>query len=153
MFFYLDSSAWVKRYVQERGSTWIQALFDRSERITSVSLGYVEVVAALSRRLPEKDLARIELRLTTDWQNMTRLHLTGEMIEQAAALARQYKLRGSDAVHLAATLGLKKISSEVNESIVFVASDHELLGAAQRAGVSVEDPLVATPGLRMTDYH
>lgn len=56
--FYLDSSAWVKRYIQELGSARIHNLFDRGERIACVSLGYVEAVAALSRRLSEENLAR-----------------------------------------------------------------------------------------------
>jgi hypothetical protein len=56
-------------------------LFDRGERIACVSLGYVEAVAALSRRLSEENLARVESRLKLDWENMTRLHITGEVID------------------------------------------------------------------------
>jgi len=106
--FYLDSSAWVKRYVQELGSTWVHSLFDRRQRIACSTLGYLEAVAALSRRLPDAGLARVEPWLQTDWRNMARLPITGEVMDRAVELARQYKLRGADAVHLATALGLQK---------------------------------------------
>jgi hypothetical protein len=141
--FYLDPSAWVKRYVQEPGSAWINSLFDRQERIASVSLGYVEAVAALSRRLPEVDLARVEVRLTVDWQNMTRLPITGEGIDHAVDLARQYKLRGADAVHLATALDLQNTLAGISEPVVLVTSDDELLEAARTAGLQVSNPVSA----------
>lgn len=139
--FYLDSSAWVKRYVQELGSAWVHALFDRRERIASSTLGYLEVVAALSRRLPHADMALLEPRLEADWQDMARLPLTGEAIDQAVDLARQYKLRGADAVHLATALDLQKTLASINEVVVLVASDDELLKGAQAAGLPVENPI------------
>jgi predicted nucleic acid-binding protein len=131
----------VKRYVQEIGSARVHGLFDRRERIACVSLGYVEAVAALSRRLPEEDLARVEPRLKLDWENMTRLQVTDEVIDRAVVLARSYKLRGADAVHLAAAIGLHRAMAGINESLVLVASDDELLGAARTAGLQFEDPV------------
>ena len=139
--FYLDPSAWVKRYVQELGSAWVHALFTRRERIASSTLGYLEVVAALSRRLSQTDLAMAEPRLEADWQDMGHLPLTAEQIERAVDLARQYKLRGADALHLATALDLSKILASINDAAVLVASDDELLTAAQAAGLPVENPL------------
>jgi predicted nucleic acid-binding protein len=143
--FYLDASAWVKRYVQEPGSAWVHGLFDRQERIASSTLGYLEVTAALSRRLSQADFARVEPRLETDWQNMARLPITGEMMDRAVDLARQYKLRGADAVHLATALDLQKTLAAINESVVLVASDEELLKGAQASGLRLENPMTALP--------
>ena len=47
----LRPSAWVKRYVEESGSAAIHGFFQRHERMSSSTLGFVEVVAALERRL------------------------------------------------------------------------------------------------------
>jgi predicted nucleic acid-binding protein len=47
--FYLDSSAWGKRYVQELVSAWVLNLFDRRMCVASSTLGFAEAVAALSR--------------------------------------------------------------------------------------------------------
>lgn len=138
---YLDASAWVKRYVQEIGSTWIHALFDSRERLAGSTLGHLEVVAALSRRLPQADLTTAELRLESDWQDMAHLPLTSEAIYRALDLTRQYKLRAADALHLATTLDLRKRLLSINEAVVFVASDNDLLAAARAAGLQVENPV------------
>ena len=50
---FMDSSAVVKRYVQETGSRWISGLFTATpaDEITIVALTGVEVVAAITRRV------------------------------------------------------------------------------------------------------
>ena len=141
--FYLDSSAWVKRYAQEKGSERVQRLFDQRERLGSSSLGYVEAAAALCRRLSEEDLARFETRLKLDWQEMTRLPVSAEVIDEAVSLARRHKRRGADAVHLATALTLGRALAEVNATVVLVTSDEELLQAARAAGLQVENPVWA----------
>jgi predicted nucleic acid-binding protein len=127
--------------MSESGSAWIQDLFANGERLASASLGHVETVAALNRRLDERALAAVEPQLKADWRNMIRLQMAAETDETAAELARRYKLRGTDAVHLAAALTLHKALAEVDE-VVLVASDRELLAAAQDAGLRVRDPAI-----------
>jgi uncharacterized protein len=140
--FYLDSSAWVKRYVQELGSPWVHTLFTRRERMATSILGHLEVVAALVRRLPP-NLALLESRLAADWQDLVRLPLTGAILDLAVDLARQYRLRGADAIHLATALDLQKTLASINDAVVLLASDGELLRGAQAAGLQVENPLTA----------
>ena len=48
--YYLDSSAWLKRYFAEPGTRWVQHLFARHQPLASLRLGYVEVAAALARQ-------------------------------------------------------------------------------------------------------
>jgi predicted nucleic acid-binding protein len=50
IFYYLDSSAWVKRYYQESGTTWVQSLFEHNQVLACASLGLVEVMATLARK-------------------------------------------------------------------------------------------------------
>jgi predicted nucleic acid-binding protein len=139
---YCDASAWVKRYVEEPGSGTVHGLFERRERMGTSTLGYVEVVAALYRRVSRNSLAVLEPRLTADWQEMAHLPLTEGVITQAADLARQYKLRAADAVHLATALDLQNKLAAINESVILIASDHELLSAARGAGLTVSNPAV-----------
>jgi hypothetical protein len=144
--FYLDSSAWLKRYFYEPGSGWIARLFEREERLASSVLGYIEVASALarqqeSRKLDEQRLAKLREDLTEDWSNLAGLPLTDELVAHAVILTREYKLRGADAVHLATALGLKDSMTGLDESVVVVASDRELLEAARQAGLSVDDPI------------
>jgi len=137
---YCDASAWVKRYVQELGSAEVHTLFQRRERMGSSALGYVEVVAALSRRLSPNNLALLDARLATDWQDMAHLPLTDAVLNWAAELARQYKLRGADAIHLATALEVQRKLTALNESVVLLASDDELLSAARATGLQVVNP-------------
>ena len=139
---YCDASAWVKRYVQELGSGTVHSLFERRERMGSSTLGYVEVVADLYRRVSPNSLAVLEPRLTADWQGMAHLPLTDGVITQAADLSLQYKLRAADAVHLATALDLQDMLAAINESVVFMASDRELLSAAREAGLTASNPAV-----------
>lgn len=141
MFFYLDASAWVKRYLQEIGSASVHALFNGGERLASSTLGHLEVVAALVRRLPPPDWRVLERRLEPDWQDIAHLPLTNDVIHRAVDLAKQYKLRAADALHLATALEFQKHVLSINEALVLVASDDELLAAAQATGLAVQNPL------------
>jgi predicted nucleic acid-binding protein len=71
---------------------------------------------------------------------MIRLPVTGQLIEQAVDLARRYRLRGADALHLTAALQLHGILTGVGESVFLVSSDDELLKAALGHGLQVENP-------------
>jgi predicted nucleic acid-binding protein len=103
-------------------------------------LGYVEVSGALARRLSPSDLAAPEAQLRTDRQQILEAPLPNEVLHHAAELARQYRLRGADAVHLAAALAMKAESAVVGEALTFVCSDQELLEAARNVGLAVADP-------------
>ena len=50
ILYYLDASAWVKRYFQEQGTDWIQTLFAQNSNMACASLGVVEVMATLARK-------------------------------------------------------------------------------------------------------
>lgn len=50
IFYYLDASAWVKRYYWETGTTWVQSPFARGSTVACASLGLVEVMATLARK-------------------------------------------------------------------------------------------------------
>ena len=51
IYYYLDASAWVKRYAKERGAKWMQDIFDQRPLMASASLGFVEVMATLARKM------------------------------------------------------------------------------------------------------
>ena len=123
-----------------KGSVWVRALFEHQPRLAAANLGYVEAVAALRRRLPGDDWERVQAQLSIDWQNMMQLETSRAVIERAVILARQFKLRGADAVHLAAALLLHELLAEVSESVVLVASDDELLSTAELEGLHTENP-------------
>ena len=67
MFLYLDSSALVKRYVDERMSEAVRALMDEAPAAATALITHTEVGAALARamrdgRLEEEDARRAGTR-------------------------------------------------------------------------------------------
>ena len=145
IFYYLDASAWVKRYYQESGTTWVQSLFDHNQIFACASLGLVEVMATLARkcRAQEIDSPLFEQKareLEEDWGNFIRVQLTTEAVNTGKELAKKLALRGADAIHLASALLLQDRFAEEDDQLIFVTSDHELKNAAQGSGITVIDP-------------
>ena len=72
------------------------------------------------------------------------LPVTDEVVGRALRLARGYKLRAADAVHLATALGVNDALVGTGNSLVLIAADEELLAVAQQMGLAVENPAIAT---------
>jgi predicted nucleic acid-binding protein len=145
IFYYLDASAWVKRYYQETGTTWVQNLFAHNRAIACASLGLVEVMATLARKCKAQEISLSQLEqkaqeLENDWDHLIHVQLTTEAVDIAKQLARELALRGADAVHLASALLLQGRFVEEDDQLIFVTSDHELKEAAQTSGLVVIDP-------------
>ncbi len=142
---YLDSSAWLKRYFHEPGTGSVMRLFESGDPLASSVVGYVEVASALarqqaSRKLDQEKLARVQQQLEEDWSDLTGLAVTDEVVGRAVRLARTYKLRGADAIHLATALGANDALVRTGDSLLLVASDEELLAAARQIGLAVQNP-------------
>lgn len=58
--YFLDSSALVKRYIKETGSTWILNLFDPTvnHEIFIAAITQVEIIAAITRRTKGGDITQ-----------------------------------------------------------------------------------------------
>lgn len=145
IFYYLDASAWVKRYYQENGTTWVQDLFAHNWAIACSPLGFIEVVATLARKCKVREIEpplfeEKAQELEEDWKRFIHVHLTVEVVEIARELAKKLALRGADAVHLASALLLQRHSADEDNRLIFVTSDHELKEAAQASNLVVIDP-------------
>lgn len=147
--YFLDSSAVVKRYVQENGTAWVRRLTRRGkpEPIYLARITAVELTSAVARRRQGGSLAasRASSILTRFRHDLaecyTVLEITPGLTTVAMKLANAYGLRAYDAVQLAAAL-------EVNQRwlaaglkpVTLVSADRELNSAAARAGLAVENP-------------
>lgn len=154
---YADSSALVKRYLEERGSKELNAKLEKTIRalhpvLTSV-LTFAEVHAALARKLDERPPLRATeyhwatTRFDSDWRTyLTRVELTPAVLDLIPDLVRKYFLKGSDAVHLATALWVRnfleidKLQKSLPEPLIFATSDKRLTNAAEREQFEVFDP-------------
>lgn len=148
-FYYFDSSATVKNYVQEVGSNWVKSIFNSvtTKVIYAVSISEVEVVSAFVRRKKGKTLSSNDAKVASqqfryDFANDFRvIDVEAVLINNSVNLAETHYLRGYDAVQLSAAIKIsKQISSLKLSSLVFVSADNDLNTAAQIENLTVENP-------------
>jgi predicted nucleic acid-binding protein len=139
---YLDTSALVKRFVSEPGSSEIQSLLTEGEPVASATIAYVELYSGLTRRHREGGLSHGQYRLACrrverDWMALVKVELGAEILSSARGLIQRHGLRAFDAIHLASALGLQ---AAANEPVTFVAADQRLLRAATGERLATVNP-------------
>lgn len=140
MFLYLESSALVKRYIDETHSGEVAHLMDGTSAILTSAISRVEVGAALSRaargnRLDAEGARGAQEQFAEDWPDLTKVAVTDTLLTRAEELAWRHGLRAYDAVHLAAALVCEETISRLDESILFGCFDGELTVAASEEGL------------------
>ena len=142
--YFLDTSTIVKRYVQETGTAWVQALAEPAagHSLFLVRITLAEMVAAVTRRERGNDLsAQAAATALADFRyDFARqyfiVEVSAALVDQAAALARTHALRGYDAVQLAAALEVHAQAP----SLTLLSADGGLNAAAIVEGIRVENP-------------
>ena len=139
MNLYLDTSALIKRYVNEAGSTdvreWIRSATDKA--ITLITRA--EMSAAINRLLRMRHLSQEDYgdaleQFRADWVDYHRLPVTDPLVARADGLACEHNLRGYDAIHLAAALTWQEL---LGLPVTVVTYDKELAEAARASGMAV----------------
>ena len=130
---YLDTSALIKRFVVEAGSSRVDILLTRHGPAATATLAYAEVHAGLARKKREALVSERGYALTcqqfeSEWRGYVRVDLRDDVLTLARDLVRRHPLRGADAIHLASALSFKQASGE---DLGFAASDTQLLRAAR----------------------
>lgn len=138
MILYLDTSAFVRLYIEEDDH---DAILDSTRKATLVAthlIAYAEMRAALAKmrrmkRITVAELNKIKRSFERDWQNAVHVHPTELLIRRAGELAEQHALRGYDSVHLAAAEILAHTSTPL--PLIFAGFDAALNGAARKMGL------------------
>jgi uncharacterized protein len=153
--YFVDSSALVKRYVEEVGTSWVRGITRRETDayVYIASVTPVEVTSAIARRRRGKSLSPVRAsailsRFRTHLAGRyTILEITPALIDDAMNLANIHELRAYDAVQLAVSAGLHKDWVDAGFApVVFVSSDQDLNVAATAEGLSVIDPRLHPSG-------
>ena len=104
MTLYVDSSALLKRYVDEHDSGAAVGLMASDPVLVTSRLTEVEVRRNLARLLDGAALAGTRRRLSTDLDAFALVSLDAVTCNEAARIAEQTLCRSLDALHLAAAL-------------------------------------------------
>ena len=140
MILYVDSSALVKLLVSERHSDEVSAWAQAADAVATSAITLAETMSAVSRRWRIGDLTqpqadRTRSRLWSMWSQM--MHI-GVDEQRAARLAWQERLRGMDAVQLAAALALRDAVG--GGDLAFSSFDERLNAAALSKRLIVLSP-------------
>lgn len=147
--YFLDSSALVKRYVGEIGSTWLRTItaLQSNNQLIITRITWVEVVSALARRQREGTLSTNDVDKTVqifqhdlDTQYGV-VELDQSLAEAAGQLVRQHNLRAYDAVQLAAALRIQTaLVQKKSSTLNFLTADNRLIIAAKTEGLMTDNP-------------
>jgi predicted nucleic acid-binding protein len=139
---YLDTSAFIKLYVDEAGSTLVRSRVKTAKAVCAHSITYVELRAGLARtqrmaRLTREDLSNAVRRLEQDWRALHVVGVDQRLIRRAGNLAEIHGLRAYDSVHLAAA---ERIHRELWPEVSFGFAVFD--GDLKEAAGALEIPIV-----------
>ncbi len=140
-FYFLDTSALIKRYHSEKGTDTIDSIFSENDKaIVISSISIVEMVSALSRKKEEKAISKedLDVALSKFFHDAIRdflvLELDDQHIKDSIVLVLKRSLRTLDSLQLSVALGLKELKP------VFVCADKKLISVAEKEGLKTIDP-------------
>ncbi|HQU91604.1 MAG TPA: type II toxin-antitoxin system VapC family toxin [Pyrinomonadaceae bacterium] len=141
---FLDTSALVKRYVDEVGSEWVSDLFQKREDSFYIAeLTLVEFTSAVLRRIRPVEAAQ---RILNDFEfhlfsDLIVLDITSDLIQDAQSIVRRHRLRAYDAVQLATAEELdRRERARSLPGVILVSADNEMLETARANGLDTENP-------------
>lgn len=104
----MDTSALLKRYVDEPGRDLTLAAMEREPTWCVSSLAITEARIALCRLIEAKALEEVLARLEDDSRQMALVPVDDRCLQRAAEIGCSSSLRALDAIHLAAADRLPK---------------------------------------------
>ena len=139
MILYLDTSALIKRYVQEEGTDTVDSLWSQSLETATSVVAFAETASAFSRKLREGMLTEKEYTWTlrtfkADFESFILISITPSLNATIERLVRQYPLRGFDAIHLSSALMFRDSG---NVPVQFACFDRPLNEAAFKEGLAI----------------
>jgi predicted nucleic acid-binding protein len=152
-YFFLDASAWIKRFHQEPGTDVVNRLVDRllaiPQRLAISPLGLAEVIAALNRyrnegRLPPLLCRQATARLLLEAKDMDAQPMSEAIVIESLTYISQHNLNASDALYLRQMFLLRRLLQRAGHDLVLVAADRRLLRAATTEGFVTLDPEAAS---------
>jgi len=133
MILFCDTSALIKLLIDEPESDQMQQASSDAEAIAVCRITWAEAMAAMARRQREDPMSgnnidRARGRLIQNWNDLTIVEVSQNLVETAGRFADGFALRGYDSVQLAAAHELRK---STDQTLTFASYDRRLRQAAQ----------------------
>ena len=130
MTLYVDSSALLKRYIDEHDSEVAVELMGSDPVLLTSRLTEIEVRRNLTRLLDDDALDAARRQLSSDLDALALVALDGATCSDAATIAEQTLCRSLDALHLAA-------ARRAGRHTTVLTFDHRQASAARAVGLTV----------------
>lgn len=132
---FFDSSAFVKRYIEETGSQVVEALCMAATEFGLSIVCLPEVISALNRRVRQRDLSHRQYEtakdsMFEDARDAVIVNLTPDVISTCTIILEANPVRAMDALHVACAV---QWGAEL-----FVSADKRQVTAAKRAGLQTK---------------
>lgn len=129
---FFDSSAFVKRYIEEAGSPTVEALCMAATELAVSIVCIPEVISALNRRVRDRDFSHRQYEtakdnMLEDARDIVIVNLTPEVISTCTTILETSPVRAMDALHVACAV---QWGAEL-----FVSADKRQVSAARKAGL------------------
>ena len=137
MITYFDTSILMKLLIDEAYRPESERLWLDSDYVVCAEIGYVEARAALAAARRHERLSAAALRTAKDqlellWEQVSIVVVNSALVRAAGDVAERDRLRGYDAVHLAAAI--------TGQVTVVASADRQLVESARRRGLGVAEP-------------
>jgi len=134
MNIFFDTSALVKRYVEEAGSERVQTLCEQADNLILSIICLPELISTFCRLTREGKLdgsgyQQIRQWLLKDFRDIDICEITPQAMRHAIRCLERYPLRAMDALHVGCALTIDPDS--------FVSADRRQLQAARGEGLPV----------------
>lgn len=139
MSLFFDSSALLKRYLNEKGSDEIKALFDTTDRIIVSVITHIECASSFQRLIQtkfidKKKYMQLNIELSIDFPFFEVVNLDEDVKNIALKIVEKYPMKALDTIQLASLL---HVSKEIES---FVVCDQKLKKYAAKEGIHIIDP-------------
>lgn len=129
---FFDSSAFAKRYIEERGSRAVDSLCQEATEVALSVLCIPEIISALNRRVREGLLTRreygeVKQYFSQDIRDAMIVNLVPEVLSACTKILEATPVRAADALHIACALEWK--------ADLFVSADKRQISAARKTGL------------------
>lgn len=129
---FFDTSAFVKRYIEEPGSERVIEICREAEHLLLSLICLPEMISTLNRLVREGKLSGDQYRqikdlILDDFEDVEVCDITTEVIGHTIGCLERNRLRAMDALHLGSALVVKPD--------IFVSSDQQQIEAARSEGL------------------
>jgi uncharacterized protein len=136
---YFDTSAFIKRFLDEDGSDAVRKLANSTTLAVSSWLLHAEIYAVVARKrregvIPSKTLDMALADFERLGKAMLILSCQDGLLVDIRRLHAQHAIGGCDSVHLASAISYERLSGN---SIAFASADRQQRNAARAEGLTV----------------